>query len=539
MSRLAPTALAVLLAASPAGGAATPLARVDGQPITAEELERDFGARHGGHVAFLTGEQEIRRALDGLIDRTLLLHEAERLELYTRPEVAEAGDDLARRLALEHLLRTEISEPAQPTEEEIRAAWQEHAGEIFRVRQIVVPSRAEADELTGRLAAGEAFEALARERSAAASRRDGGMLPPVRWGSLGADWDEVVVPLQPGEVSAPFWNGAGWEIVEMVERVPVDRPELARAREIIKGVLLRGNLARRQRQLSERLFAKYGVEWSRSLDDPPAWAAAAETDPAGLVATWNGGRLTLGELAAGTDLGAVAALPGERARRELESQVRTAINEQLAGLEAVARGYEREPEIQEAVARYRGEAMEAILHGEFIFRGIAVDDAEARAWFEAHGDQLTAPERRRVAQILVATEAEAQEARHRLDAGTPFEDVAREVSLDRQSGAHGGGLGWITRDETPPGFEVVFELDAGALSAPLETEHGWHLIRVQEIEPPRPRSFEEAAEEVRRRLLRDKRRAAQERWLAQLREAAEIEIDEEALRKYVASKANP
>ncbi len=540
MTRVALAALLVVLPGVAAGAGQEPLARVDGRPITAEDLERDFAARHGGHLAFLSGEQEIRRALDGLIDRFLLLDEAERLELDTRPEVAGAGDELASRLALEHLLRTEISEPAQPSEEAIRAAWEEHADELYRVRQIVVASRTEADEVAGRLAAGEPFEALARERSQAASRRDGGLLPPVRWGSLGADWDEAVAPLGPGEVSAPFWNGDGWEIVEMLERLPVARPELAEARELIKGALLRANLARRQRQLSERLFAKYGVEYALSLDDAADWAARAETDPTALVATWNGGgALTLGELAAGADLAALAGLPGERARRELESRVRTAINERLAGLEAAARGYASEPEIREAVARYRAEAMEAILHGEFIFRGVAVDDAEARAWFDAHGDALAAPERRRVAQILGATEVEALAARRRLEAGAPFDELARELSIDRTSGPRGGDLGWITRKEIPPGFEALFELTEGAVSAPVETGLGWHLILVQAIETPRPRTFEEAAEEVRQKLLRDKRRAARERWLAQLREAAEIEIDEAALLEHVASKANP
>ncbi len=538
MTRVAVAALVGLLLASSARTEERALAWVDGQPLAAADLERDFGRRHSGHMAFLAGEEEIRRALDGLIDRTLLLDEAERLELDTRPEVAGAGEDLAHRLAIEHLLTTEISEPAQPSEEEIRAAWEEHADELYRVRQIVVPARTEADEIAARLAAGESFEELARERSRAPSGRNGGQLPPVRWGSLGADWDAVVVGLAAGAVSEPFWNGEGWELVQMVERLPVERPEYERAREVVKGALLQANLARRQRELSERLFAKYGVEVSRRPDDPAAWASAAASEPAAVVAAWRGGSLTLADLAAGTDLAALAALPGERAARELETQVRIAINERLAALEAEDRGYSAQPEIREAVARYHDEAMEAILHGEFIFRGIAVEDSEVRAWYDAHGDELTTPERRRVAQILVASEAEALAARRRLEAGEPFGEVAREVSLDQESAARGGELGWATEREHPPGFEPVLALAAGEVSPPLQTGLGWHLILVAEIEPPRRRGFDEAAEEVRTKLLREKRKAARERWLEQLRAAAEIEIDDAAVRAYAARAAD-
>ncbi len=537
MNRYAIFAVAVLALAPISRAAEPPLARVDGQPLTAEDLERDFGRRHSGHTAFLAGEEEIRRALDGLIDRTLLLHEAERLELETRPEVADAGEDLARRLAIQHLLTTEISDPAQPGEEEIRAAWEEHADELYRVRQIVVPGRAEADEIAARLAAEESFETLARELSMAPSSRNGGQLPPVRWGSLGPDWDAAVVKLGTGEVSEPFWNGEGWELVQMVERLPVERPEYAKAHEIVKGALVQANLARRQRQLSERLFAKYGVEIVERPIDPAAWSAAAASEPGALVASWKGGRLTLGELAEGTDLAALGALPGERPARELERQVRTAINERLAALEAEARGYAEEPEVRAAVARYRDEAMEAILHGEFIFRGITVEEDEVRAWYDAHGDELTTPERRRVAQILVTSEAEAEAARRRLENGEPFEELARELSLDRESAGRGGELGWVAEREHPPGFEPVLALAAGEVSAPLESELGWHLIRVGAIDPPRRRSFDEAAEEVRTKLLRDKRKAARERWLEQLRAAAEIEIDDAAVRAFAARVA--
>jgi parvulin-like peptidyl-prolyl isomerase len=81
--------------------------------------------------------------------------------------------------------------------------------------------------------------------------------------------------------------------------------------------------------------------------------------------------------------------------------------------------------------------------------------------------------------ILVDTEEEALAAKTRLEAGAAFEEVAAEVSLDPGSATNGGDLGWFTQGTMIAPFdEAAFSLEIDEISAPIETQFGWHIIQV-------------------------------------------------------------
>jgi peptidyl-prolyl cis-trans isomerase C/foldase protein PrsA len=217
--------------------------------------------------------------------------------------------------------------------------------------------------------------------------------------------------------------------------------------------------------------------------------------------------------------------------------VRNAVNEQLVRLEARERGYAELPEIKAAAQRQREDLMESILYAEHVFKDVKVSDEELRAWFDAHEAELQLPERRMVDHIVVATEDEARAVLQRMEQGESFEDLAKELSKDRNSARSGGALGWVTPKDVPPEFQAVLALAEGGLSEPIRSRYGWHVLRVGRIEPPRMPPFEEAKEGLREKVLLHERKAERERWLAQLRAAAEIEIDEAAVKAFAAETA--
>ena len=85
------------------------------------------------------------------------------------------------------------------------------------------------------------------------------------------------------------------------------------------------------------------------------------------------------------------------------------------------------------------------------------------------------------AHILLPTREEAGAARTRVtEGGEDFATVARELSTDEATAANGGELGWFTREEmVAPFAEAAFALEPGAISEPVETEFGWHVIQVR------------------------------------------------------------
>ena len=82
--------------------------------------------------------------------------------------------------------------------------------------------------------------------------------------------------------------------------------------------------------------------------------------------------------------------------------------------------------------------------------------------------------------ILVETREEADAVLARLNAGEVFEDLAIELSTDTGSGAEGGDLGWFSYDRmVTPFADAAFALGIGEVSEPVESEFGFHVIKVE------------------------------------------------------------
>ena len=124
----------------------------------------------------------------------------------------------------------------------------------------------------------------------------------------------------------------------------------------------------------------------------------------------------------------------------------------------------------------------------------------------------------RASHILLPTEQAADAARARVvEGGEPFAAVAAEVSTDESTAGNGGDLGWFTREEmVAPFAETAFSLEPGAISEPVESEFGWHVIQVEEFDPDRP-----LTESQINRLRQD----VVERWLEEQRDALAITSD--------------
>jgi peptidyl-prolyl cis-trans isomerase SurA len=126
---------------------------------------------------------------------------------------------------------------------------------------------------------------------------------------------------------------------------------------------------------------------------------------------------------------------------------------------------------------------------------VAVSDADVTEAFErARGQFPRRPPAVTFRQIVVATQAsQAAKAAARakaesllveIRAGADFEQVARRESMDEQSKESGGDLGWTRRDQTVPEFDqTLFQLAPGQVSRIVETQYGYHIIRVDRVKP--------------------------------------------------------
>lgn len=162
---------------------------------------------------------------------------------------------------------------------------------------------------------------------------------------------------------------------------------------------------------------------------------------------------------------------------------------------------------------------------EQISAALTVGEQEIIDWSARHRHQGERPEEVRASQILVRNEAEALAARRRILSGTPFAELARQVSLSPDAD-RGGDLGYFTRGQMPPEFDAVaFTLPRGQLSDVVESAYGYHLFFVTDRRPARTHGAAEVREQVRAMLLAEKRETAFRAWLVQARQKAKIRIN--------------
>ena len=122
--------------------------------------------------------------------------------------------------------------------------------------------------------------------------------------------------------------------------------------------------------------------------------------------------------------------------------------------------------------------------------------------------------------ILVETEDQAKEVVKRLGKGEDFAKLSAELSKDPGSGKQGGDLGWFTRERMVPEFaDVAFKTAVGQISAPVKTQFGWHVLKVEEKRLHQPPKLEEVKDQIAQYL----ERKAQQDIILGLRAKAKIE----------------
>ncbi|NVJ17414.1 peptidyl-prolyl cis-trans isomerase [Myxococcus sp. AM010] len=169
------------------------------------------------------------------------------------------------------------------------------------------------------------------------------------------------------------------------------------------------------------------------------------------------------------------------------------------------------------------------LFASHVYSRVAVTEEELRAWYAAHAQDFHEPEQVHAAQIVVKGLDEARRLQSQLKSGKKFADLARRYSLSADAKL-GGDLGFFPRGQMPPAFdEVVFKLGVGQVSDVVSTEYGFHLFRVLERKPARKREFAEVRALVEGKLLEQKRSQAQETFEKELRQKAQVQVNEATL----------
>ncbi len=151
---------------------------------------------------------------------------------------------------------------------------------------------------------------------------------------------------------------------------------------------------------------------------------------------------------------------------------------------------------------------------------VSVTEEEVEAYYAANPDEFKEPETVSARHILFTLEpsaAEEEVEEKRQDAlevmemarqGADFAELAQEYS-EGPTKDRGGDLGEFTRERmVKPFADKAFSMAPGEISEPVRTQFGWHVIKVEKVNPATEKSLEEVSDEIRTRLSQEKARAA-------------------------------
>jgi peptidyl-prolyl cis-trans isomerase C len=220
-------------------------------------------------------------------------------------------------------------------------------------------------------------------------------------------------------------------------------------------------------------------------------------------ATVNGRPLTNGLL----DLNVKAALAqGQKDSPELKNALKDElINRELLTQESIRQGLDKDIDFRDQITQLKQTLMiQAFLENHF--QKNPISDAKLREEYDRQrkliGEGASATQYR-LSQILVTTETDAIDLIRRIQKGELFGKMAQEHSIDQASKANGGQLGWVLPGQVvTPVANVMVNLNKGAIAnAPIQTQGGWVILKVDNKRPFKFPTFDEAKPQLRQAVV--------------------------------------
>ena len=213
---------------------------------------------------------------------------------------------------------------------------------------------------------------------------------------------------------------------------------------------------------------------------------------------------------------------GQRGAAYNNPEGRRIILEQLIGnklllLDARKNLFETEPEFKAELARLKVELL-INYAGNKVLSSVKVTRDEVAAYYEENKDRLGGGESVNASHILVESEEKALEILAKIKDGSISFEEAAEAHSTCPSGQRGGNLGDFTRGQMVPEFDkAVFEMTEGTISEPVQTQFGYHLIKLDKKHESEITPLDEIKAELREALTSEKMRAAYQSKVNQLK----------------------
>lgn len=519
------------------------LAQIEDQPIAVSEFRAYAANIPKAYQMGKTGIEADRILLNGLIDKKLLLAEAERAgigdELEFKRKVEQFAEDQTVRL----YKSMEIGQQISIAEEELMQHYRDsHRDRALRYAGILVATRDEAFELLDELEAGADFRQLAGEHSLYEATRDQGgdvekyytiddTAPPLR----------SIFSMQVGEISEPLsWGGdpQRYVIVKVLDDAPVAVREVA---QFVREEVFAQKRLQRAQALRDSLNDQYAPQIHYDKIDhvlmrlalSPEERVASPEEGEEVLCRYKGGTLTIDDL--------VLSVPEkeEGYSRDYERDwivdylQDSVIPNRMFLAEARGKGLDKNQMILAAVANKRSDMLVSALRKREVEERLPpITDAEVRAFYDLNPEKFQGFENIIATEILVAFKEQAHSLKEELMGDADAVQLARDYTIRKERAHHEGRLVLSPVGLYQDLYKVAKDLQVGDVGGPVKVRGGYSVFKVVEKQPPPKKPYHVFSQRRARAYVQIARsQKAYVQYMRGLHKKYSVEIFEENLLK--------
>ena len=176
------------------------------------------------------------------------------------------------------------------------------------------------------------------------------------------------------------------------------------------------------------------------------------------------------------------------------AELRNAVRDELINIEVLAqaaskKGLGKQSDVVQQIALSKQSILASVFVQDYIKSHPFSDDALKQEYEKIN--KLRGNKEYKVSHILLKTEAEAKTVAEQLK-NSKFEDVAMDKSQDPGSSVKGGDLGWaVPSNFVKPFSDAMIALDKGKISDPVQSQFGWHVLKLEDTRDMKVPSFDE------------------------------------------------
>jgi len=538
--------------------------------ITVGYVNERLDAMPTGLIPDVPGDEGKKKFLDDIIRKELMVIRGLELGLDKDPRQETARTYFEKSKAEEMLEAELIDKPSDVTPEQVEAYYAVRDAS-FQLLEIVTQTKEEADAAYKRVTeGGEDFARVAAEVSKAASAKDGGSIPVMKWQDYHPLIRVAIENLDKGAITPPTEVGGAFYVHKVLSRKPATDQQPLEGQHL-KGVTLEAKAFRRGLKENDVLTQwladaapVYDPEGMKIVGDRTVESVEklipAEGQPASFEERMERARVQIvpeftdeektkplltytvgGEdkaMTIGDYQSILRETPGiETPKGGEEGRIKNfllrRIQQDIVAYEVEKRGYKNTPEMKE----YLDERAEELLvdmtyDAEVIQKVQEATGEEIKEYFRSHREDFSLPPCIDVQQMIVGTLEQANQIRQELVAGkADFTDLVKKHSIDEWSKAKDGIITDYYQGERRLSYlqDSAFGLEVGAISEPVRAPGGYAILKVLKKTPQVLQTFDEVGDRVKLAVMTLRHEERLMQLLDDIRGGVTIEIVEKNL----------